>query len=592
MQRYATQRAALVGATLLAGLLLAPGCADKRALDCTRSEDCADGLCVSGVCVVIGDDTNAPDTDAAIEEGRDTTDDDAETDSQDVAVELDTTAPDDADADVNDVPDAEDADVADGSGDVPPPLDCGNGTLDDPEACDEGPDNSDLPGALCRTDCQLARCGDGILDPTETCDEGDDNGDTADDSCRTDCTPARCGDGIQDLGEDCDEGDANSDTEPDTCRTNCRLPVCGDGILDDEEACDGTIGCLEDCTYAAGACEACVSAEDCAERLACVSDWTGAWCLPSCRSDADCAAGTLCIEESMGAASYCRPAQGACGRNCGPEICGDRIDNDCNGFADCADEECADASVCAVERCDDGLDNDGDGLIDCADDDCLSEPTCACIDTTLTMSGQAGELPIRFNQGGVANDSTCGIPFDAAGGEVVRFVAPTTDRYQFSTRSGGSVQLSRVGRLQRCDGHAFECAWPGGPNRDRPFDLLLRAGEVVLLRIGATADNVDAVVTVRRAEDCLRDRDADGDGDRGCRDSDCNGWGRCGLLSECLNILPPGCPSGTSCRGQDCVCTCPSGQTQCAPGDGRCTAGSGCCARDSACMLPVRVCGG
>lgn len=49
---------------------------------------------------------------------------------------------------------------------------CGNGMLNEGEQCDDGPGNSQNPGAHCRTDCGLARCGDGVVDaPFESCDD-------------------------------------------------------------------------------------------------------------------------------------------------------------------------------------------------------------------------------------------------------------------------------------------------------------------------------------------------------------------------------------------------------------------------------------
>ncbi len=48
------------------------------------------------------------------------------------------------------------------------------------------------------------------------------------------------------------------------------------------------------------------------------------------------------------------------------DICGDGLDNDCNGLLD---ENC-------VEICDDGVDNDGDGLTDCDDPDCVGMSGC------------------------------------------------------------------------------------------------------------------------------------------------------------------------------------------------------------------------
>lgn len=58
---------------------------------------------------------------------------------------------------------------------VPEGSVCGNGTVEEGEACDEGEaHNSDEPDATCRTDCTAQRCGDGIVDSGagEGCDGG------------------------------------------------------------------------------------------------------------------------------------------------------------------------------------------------------------------------------------------------------------------------------------------------------------------------------------------------------------------------------------------------------------------------------------
>ena len=59
------------------------------------------------------------------------------------------------------------------------------------------------------------------------------------------------------------------------------------------------------------------------------------------------------------------------------EICDNKVDDDANGYADCADPACAIAPGCAgatpeigVKACTDGIDNDKDGLTDCDDPDC------------------------------------------------------------------------------------------------------------------------------------------------------------------------------------------------------------------------------
>lgn len=60
------------------------------------------------------------------------------------------------------------------------------------------------------------------------------------------------------------------------------------------------------------------------------------------------------------------------------EICGDNLDNDGNGFTDCADSACFGTAACfsPVEICYDGVDNNGNSLIDCADPACMTSGKC------------------------------------------------------------------------------------------------------------------------------------------------------------------------------------------------------------------------
>ena len=58
------------------------------------------------------------------------------------------------------------------------------------------------------------------------------------------------------------------------------------------------------------------------------------------------------------------------------KICDNPGDEDADGFADCADPECAQASSCIAEICNDGIDNDHDDDRDCADDECAGHPDC------------------------------------------------------------------------------------------------------------------------------------------------------------------------------------------------------------------------
>jgi cysteine-rich repeat protein len=106
-------------------------------------------------------------------------------------------------------------------------TECGDGVLEGPELCDDGPSNSDTLANACRTTCQLAACGDGALDAGELCDNGASNSDSLADACRTTCQPARCGDGVVDAAEQCDDGNT---VDADTCHNDCSAaPTLGAG---------------------------------------------------------------------------------------------------------------------------------------------------------------------------------------------------------------------------------------------------------------------------------------------------------------------------------------------------------------------------
>jgi hypothetical protein len=61
------------------------------------------------------------------------------------------------------------------------------------------------------------------------------------------------------------------------------------------------------------------------------------------------------------------------------EICGNGIDDDCNGLADCFDRACQSDPACIdrkKEVCDNGRDDDGNGLVDCKDPACFGDKAC------------------------------------------------------------------------------------------------------------------------------------------------------------------------------------------------------------------------
>ena len=113
----------------------------------------------------------------------------------------------------------------------PPPV-CGDGAVDEGEACDDGEGNGEA--AACKPDCTPNVCGDGYVhEGVEACDDGnDDDGD----GCVAGCAVAACGDGYVHAGvEACDDG---NDDDLDACSNACKLATCGDGIKQEGEECD------------------------------------------------------------------------------------------------------------------------------------------------------------------------------------------------------------------------------------------------------------------------------------------------------------------------------------------------------------------
>lgn len=154
-----------------------------------------------------------------------------------------------------------------GDGSIVPPG-CGNGFVDEGEACDDG---NAIAGDGCAADCRsiedgfacaqqgsacLPLCGDGKLVGDEECDDGNvRGGEGCSEICQLEpgfacaipnqpCEPITCGDGeVQGL-EQCDDG---NDEPFDGC-FECRLEpvctssgcegICGDGVIYPGEVCD------------------------------------------------------------------------------------------------------------------------------------------------------------------------------------------------------------------------------------------------------------------------------------------------------------------------------------------------------------------
>ncbi len=227
---------------------------------------------------------------------------------------------------------------------------CGNGLLEDAEACDDGNRADD---DSCRRTCVKARCGDGVVwKDVERCDDGN-QVDT--DGCTRRCAPADCGDGVVQPGEACDDGNAADD---DACLSSCLSARCGDGHVralveqcDDGNELDSD-ACLTTCATArCGDGVTWLGVEGCddANRV------DGDACLNTC-VPARCGDGVLWTGRET-----CDDGNGLntdeCVGACVPARCGD-------GFVRQGLEGCDDANqvetdacrnVCIPARCGDGV---------------------------------------------------------------------------------------------------------------------------------------------------------------------------------------------------------------------------------------------
>jgi cysteine-rich repeat protein len=264
-------------------------------------------------------------------------------------------------------------DTTTGEPDPKPPV-CGDGVLDDGEACDDG---NTAPEDACSHLCTLPACGDGVVQRGEECDAGADNGPGK--ACLAACVANTCGDGDLGPGEGCDDGNT---VDADDCSATCALTTCGDGIVNMGEACDDanevdTDACTATCTLAA--CgdgfaqpgEECDVGSDNSDTADCTTVCTAAKC-----GDAFLHAGVETCDDG--------PDNGtdqACLPSCVPNSCGDGFQGPgetCDDGNVVALDGCA--AACQLElkcgiklyKCGNGLDDDGDGLIDLLDPECTT----------------------------------------------------------------------------------------------------------------------------------------------------------------------------------------------------------------------------
>lgn len=138
---------------------------------------------------------------------------------------------------------------------------CGDGVVDEDEACDDGLSGND-DSRFCTADCTLNVCGDGkLFVGWELCDEGAGNSDDYGSLCAEDCQPgARCGDHkLQKEYETCDlgldNGGQNGDNQGILCDASCNAQQLRGFITKDgfTGALDGLFGADLKCKAAAAA---------------------------------------------------------------------------------------------------------------------------------------------------------------------------------------------------------------------------------------------------------------------------------------------------------------------------------------------------
>ncbi len=178
-----------------------------------------------------------------------------------------------------------------------------------------------------------------------------------------------------------------------------------------------------------------------------------------------------------------------------------------------------------VELCGDNVDNDGNGLADCFDPACASGPTCCPLDSIANLGGFSGNL--------IGNPSLTDPSCGGVGGPetTFEFTPAETGRYRFNTNLSDFDTVLSV--LDGCGGVELACddnGFVGGSTGASQLDVDLVAGTSYVVTVdvlnAATLPGLGNVVGSVRLLDpeiCDDDVDNDIDGLIDCGDPDCAG---------------------------------------------------------------------
>ncbi len=306
-------------------------------------------------------------------------------------------------------------------------VDCDDGVDCTVDSCDE-----DNDACVNTTDDSL--CDNGLwCDGEETC--------SATDGCQPG-TPPDCSDGIDCTYDDCDENNGCFSTPVDLMcdDTNaCTADTCSPGIspdstgcvhntLDDGTSCSDDNLCNGDEVCRGGMCQAgtplfcsddnpctinyCAPAAGCLTELepegTSCSDGNACNGDETCDANGACAEGTPpdCDDSNPCTADFCLPAEGCQNVNT-IEICDDG--DDCTVNDRCVDGQCVGESM---EICGDGLDNNCDGT---ADEGCGGIGTYVAPWGDDTNPGTMDE-PLATISAGIQNALVIGVPPDCVCG--------------------------------------------------------------------------------------------------------------------------------------------------------------------------------